>query len=328
MNVDSNKPLISVIIPAYNAEETIVRACNSILTQSYDNVELVVVNDGSKDATAQIIDSIAQTDARVKCIHQHNQGVCKARNVGMDCATGDYVFFLDADDALAECCLKKMLSIAQENDADVITGCFKHIEPDGKKYDVLFPLDADLCVWENKTSLAYALKDHPATHSACAKLYRKDKFSDIRFVEGKHIHEDGFYVFEVCKKLPKMIVINDVVVLRYMKKVGAINREWKDSFLDILYFAKRKYSEVELEFPEFIPLARNILVKAGLALINSLRLIDDPRATAAEKESVSIIRKNAGFFIPAVKRDWLRFAFAYMGIYKIYKMIYRAKYNS
>ena len=93
--------------------------------------------------------------------------------------------------------------------------------------------------------------------------------------------------------------------------------------MDILYFGKRKYAIIEEKLPELIPLAKNILVKAALSLINSLRLIDDPRAAAAEKECVAIVRKNAKFFVPAVKRDRIRFVFAYLGIYRIYKKFYR-----
>lgn len=323
MNIDFNKPLVSVIIPAYNAEATITRACDSVLTQSYGSVELVVVNDGSADATAQIIDAVAQRDKRVKCIHQHNQGVCKARNVGVDNAEGDYIFFLDADDALADGCIDAMMKLAISENADVVTGCFRHIEPDGEEHNVLFPLEADLCIWEGKDAISFALRDHPATHSACAKLYRREMIQSVRYEEGRHIHEDGFYVFEVCMKLPKMVVINEVAVLRYMKEAGTLNRQWKDSFLDILYFAKKKHTIVENELPELLPLAKNILIKGCLALINSLRLIDDPRATAAERECISIVRKNAKFFVPSVRNDIIRFAIVFLGLQKFYKRIYR-----
>ena len=318
-------PLISVIVPAYNAERTIENTCNSVIRQSHENFEIIIVNDGSKDGTAAVIERLAKENSRIKCIHQENGGVSKARNVGMDYAKGDYICFLDADDVLTEHCLSRLLSAVLDENADVAAGSYMKITEDGTETEISVLTEEACCVWSGKDSVRYALMDHPATHAVWGKLYRRDVLRGIRFEEGKCIHEDGYFFFEVCMQFPRMVIIKEPVICYYARSVGSFNLKWKDSFWDILYFAKRKYAVVEEKLPELIPLARNIMVKAALSLINSLRLIDDPRAVAAEKECTAIVRENAKYFIPSVKRDWIRFLIVYLGMQWIYKRVYRVQ---
>lgn len=96
--MSENRPKISIIIPAYNAEKTLRRCIDSVLTQSYKNFEVIIVNDGSKDSTGNICDEYSNTDNRISVIHQENKGVSTARNVGINNSTGTWITFLDADD--------------------------------------------------------------------------------------------------------------------------------------------------------------------------------------------------------------------------------------
>ena len=122
---------ISVIIPAYNAEATIVRACRSVLEQSHKNVELLVVNDGSRDGTGAALDALAAQDSRLKCIHKENGGVSAARNSALEVMTGEYFTFLDSDDEMEPGALESLLEKARETGADVVCGSFSSIKPDG-----------------------------------------------------------------------------------------------------------------------------------------------------------------------------------------------------
>ena len=125
MDKKKNIPCVSVIVPAYNVETYIKKCILSIIEQTYENIEIIAINDGSKDNSAQILDNIAKTENRLKVIHQKNAGVSAARNAGIDVATGEYIVFVDGDDYLASDYVEYMMSLA-ENGADfcLSTKCF------------------------------------------------------------------------------------------------------------------------------------------------------------------------------------------------------------
>lgn len=114
--------MVSVIIPAYNAESYIEKAVNSVCGQSYDDIEVIVVNDGSNDSTPKVIDRLKNSDDRIKVYHKPNGGVSSARNYGLEKAEGQYVIFLDADDQLADDAIRIMVDVANGNNADIVCG--------------------------------------------------------------------------------------------------------------------------------------------------------------------------------------------------------------
>ena len=113
------KSLISVIIPVYNKENYIQNCLNSVLAQSYSNLEIVLINDGSKDNSGEILDEYADKDERVKVFHIENGGVYAARNFGLEKSTGDYVTFIDADDTIELSYIETLFRVLQENNCDI-----------------------------------------------------------------------------------------------------------------------------------------------------------------------------------------------------------------
>lgn len=116
----NNNPLISIIVPCYNVERYVEQCIRSIMGQSYKNIEIITVDDGSPDNSSQILDKLANEDSRIKVIHKQNAGVSAARNSGLDVATGDYVVFVDGDDYLAPDYVDYMLQLAYKNDSDFV----------------------------------------------------------------------------------------------------------------------------------------------------------------------------------------------------------------
>ena len=115
----NEESLISIIIPAYNVEKYIDKCLSSILDQTYTNIEVIIINDGSTDKTAQIINSISKKDDRVRILHKENAGVSAARNRGIEISTGDYLVFVDGDDYLAKDYAEYMLSLVQKTSSDI-----------------------------------------------------------------------------------------------------------------------------------------------------------------------------------------------------------------
>ena len=119
---------ISVIMPVYNSEEYLEWAAESVLKQNLKEIELIMVDDGSKDKSGQICDILKAKDDRVKVIHQKNQGISAARNNGMKAAQGEYIAFIDNDDAYVEGFLDKIYEYARENDANILKYGYRVIE--------------------------------------------------------------------------------------------------------------------------------------------------------------------------------------------------------
>ena len=119
---------ISVIMPVYNSEEYLEWAAESVLKQNLKEIELIMVDDGSKDKSGQICDILKAKDDRVKVIHQKNQGISAARNNGMKAAQGEYIAFIDNDDAYVEGFLDKIYEYAKENDANILKYGYRVIE--------------------------------------------------------------------------------------------------------------------------------------------------------------------------------------------------------
>ena len=111
---------VSIIIPAYNIADYITKCIHSIQNQTYQNLEIVVVDDGSADATPEILDELAQTEPRMTVIHKQNEGVSVARNTGIEIATGEYIFFFDGDDFMEPETVEKVLKTAFEKNADTV----------------------------------------------------------------------------------------------------------------------------------------------------------------------------------------------------------------
>ena len=318
-----NIPLISVIIPAYRAELFIKRSCESVLKQTYPNVELVVVDDGSPDKTGSIVKALVEEDDRVRYIYQENGGVSKARNTGLDHAAGEYVMFLDADDELTDDCLETLFAIVLEHNCDIVTGSFVIVRADGCEEPERFDLSEPICIWEGRDALLGSIKDHPATYSVCGKLYRRELLKAVRFMEGRHFHEDTFFLFELFTLEPKVAIVNHPVSRIHTKAFNIYWIQFSDKHLDLLYFANRKYELFVDQYPEYIHLAKNILVKAGMAMINSIRLMDDPRAREVEKECIRLVNDNAKYFISAVPMDRVRFMVVRLKLNGVYNFFYR-----
>ena len=115
-----DNPKVSIIIPVFNGEPFLDRCLSSVINQSYNNIEIIIINDGSTDNTQSICESYSKNDPRVIIINKKNEGVSTARNVGLDTAVGDYIYFVDADDYVLEDGIEKLVKKAIDNAADII----------------------------------------------------------------------------------------------------------------------------------------------------------------------------------------------------------------
>lgn len=222
--------MISIVIPVYNVEKYLDTCLNSIVNQTFKDLEIILVNDGSKDASGLKCNQWADKDNRIIVIHQENRGLSAARNIGIDRATGEYLMFVDSDDVVSNKICEILYNVLKNNDADLSICGTKHIFSENdcifdSFYDKTYCFSAEEAI----CSLWYQSNFLP---SAWGKLYKRRLFDNIRFTEGI-IFEDIDIMHEVfyqCKK----IVYNETPVYGYVHHENSIttnNYSKKDNII-------------------------------------------------------------------------------------------------
>ena len=204
-------PLVSIIIPVYNVAPYLREALDSVVNQTYENLEIIVVDDGSTDGSGDICDEYC-SDSRAVVIHQVNRGVSAARNSGLDRATGDYIAFLDSDDAYYPDFIKRML-VAIEN-ADVAECQFTRHQLDLSSHGepVLMVKEG----YYDRVQVLRALLDGRLPPCVNNKLYRRKLWNEIRFREG-HFYEDWDVLFRIYDLIHRLYFLEQPLAFRRIR---------------------------------------------------------------------------------------------------------------
>ena len=232
-------PLISVIIPVYNVEKYLHRCLDSVIAQTYQNLEIICVDDGSIDDSGKICDQYAVRDARIKVIHQENQGPSAARNRGLDAAEGEYIAFVDSDDYILEDMYKKMLDKLLNYNVDLCVCQWQYEFSDGRQ--VVKKKNIDPTIYGRKTSLEFARflyrgnYENGVVVAAWNKLYRRALLDTIHF-EGR-IHEDDAFNGRIMAKNISVYVMEEQFYVYAQNGDSLTNKPFsanKFFFLDVL----------------------------------------------------------------------------------------------
>ena len=193
-------PLISIIIPIYNVEHYLHRCVDSVIKQTYTNIEIILVDDGSPDNCPHICDEYASKDNRIIVIHKENGGLSDARNAGLESCTGEYVSFVDSDDWIHERYIEKLFQIIKKNNADIAISRF--LKTDGTKSipqtkEVFFTISPKEAIINCTTG------SKPEFVISCSKLYKRNLFEGVRFPPKKY-HEDEFTTYILFYKAQRI----------------------------------------------------------------------------------------------------------------------------
>ena len=209
------KPLISIIVPVYNVERYLRRCLESLIRQNYDEIEIIVVDDGSTDKSGEICDDFAEKDKRVRVFHKKNGGLSDARNFGIKKAKGEIIAFVDSDDYVSECFVGDLYEMMVGDDADVVTCGYDSVKP---KRETISGEDATirlLTELENIDILAWN------------KLYKKNLFvmNDIWFPKNKK-HEDLLTIYKILSMARRVSYLDESLYC-YTERKGSITNEEK-----------------------------------------------------------------------------------------------------
>lgn len=227
INQIKNDEIISVIVPIYNGEKYIGRCLDSILANDYPYLEIICINDGSKDNSATIVNKYLQKDNRIKMIEIENSGVSIARNIGLDNCTGEYVSFIDADDFIHHQFFSTLFYQLKSSDAEIAASGWRRVYANDDVTDCVISSKAKQKKYENSELLYSKFSD------VCwAKLYKKRIVSQTRFSEKMSFGEDTIFIKEVLcsNKDKKSIIIDETMYYYFQSSESATHSQVKSNY--------------------------------------------------------------------------------------------------
>lgn len=201
------KELISVIIPVYNVENYLKRCIDSIITQTYKNIEIIIVNDGSTDGCQQICEEYQRNDTRIKLINKENGGLSDARNKGLKYATGKYIGFVDSDDFIENDMYETLYTNLVKTDADISICNYLKIKESSEKINKS-SINAKTKEYTKEKALELLIEDKIESY-AWNKLYKKELFEDIQFPKNKKM-EDLAIMYKIFDKTDKIVYTEEI----------------------------------------------------------------------------------------------------------------------
>ena len=235
---------VSIIVPVYNVATYLQECVDSIIHQTYTNLEIILVDDGSTDNSGEICDEYAKADSRVKVIHQKNGGAGKAKNTALDVVTGEYVAFLDGDDCFGLNYIKIMLETMEKNDADIVQCALSRYYKSGER-------GSDNAASGEYTAEAFLEKflSEWTVSLFANKLFKATLLKEVRFYTGRLI-DDEFFTYKSVIKASKICVIEDGLYLYRMRKTSVTSLgRWRQRLLDRIAYYTERYDIVVKSYP-------------------------------------------------------------------------------
>jgi len=240
--------LISVIIPVYNVKKYLNRCIESVLKQTYDNLQIVLIDDGSSDGSEKICDEWKEKDNRIAVIHQKNRGLSGARNTGISVAKGRYITFVDSDDWIDKRMIEVLYNNLTKYNADMSICEFK------KSYgenDKLLNNSGEVIVYNQKEALEAIYKYRKTETHVPHKLYKTEIFSDVKFYEGIK-YEDLEIFIKLLLQSKKVVYMPDQYYYYFSREDSIVNSKFDKSQLDIMFAAERNIKDIENTYPELL----------------------------------------------------------------------------
>lgn len=250
------KSLISIIIPVYNIDEYLRICLDSVAKQTYKNLEIILVDDGSTDLSGEICDEYASIDSRIKVVHKKNGGLSDARNVGLDICTGEYIGFVDSDDYIDENMYKKLYEAAEKNDADMVACRMIRVINGNKISESKFE---DKIFTDKESMIRHVFTGGARTVSPCVKIVKRNVMENIRFPKGQN-WEDAYIIIDIINNTSKMIILGEALYY-YRMRLGSITQilHWNKHMWDGIITYHHIYDVVERNFPQLLDIAKHRL---------------------------------------------------------------------
>lgn len=239
--------MISIIVPVYNVELYLKRCVESIINQSYTNLEIILVDDGSTDNSSIICDELKNIDERIRVIHKKNGGLSDARNAGIEIAKGEYIGFVDSDDWIEHDMFESLLLELEKSGAGVAVTGINRIYDNG--YNVNQFIRDKIEIYEGKEIIRHYLQQDSFSTAAWDKLYRKELFKERRFPVGK-LFEDAPVIYDILCNISKVVVIGKPHYHYFQRANSICGLSFSERKMDHYYFSKEIWMDVLVKYPD------------------------------------------------------------------------------
>ena len=311
---------ISVIIPVYNTEKYLHECISSVINQTYNNLEIILINDGSQDFSGAICDDYAKQDSRIKVIHKENGGVSSARNEGLKLASGDYIAYLDSDDSIEPNMYEVLLKAALEKDVDIISCNYMNIQKDKP---LVLNRGIDKSEYEGDDVLYSFFKYSILSSAIWNKLYKRNTVKNLYFDVRFSMAEDVLYNFFAFKKSRKIAYVNSPLHRRNVR----------EGSLTTMYFNERYFHSIKarqiivetLQGSQHEEAARYFLLKRSVDILN--RIIVTGQFKEKKHEIIAEIKENKELIFKPTRGKALKVARVLFISQHLYNLIVKIFYK-
>lgn len=288
--MDSGNQLekVTLIIPVYNVEQYLDRCMDSVLGQTYKNLEIILVDDGSTDNSGIKCDDYRKKDSRIQVIHQKNAGLSAARNVALNTMTGDYVMFIDSDDKVDKRIVELLLKDIHLYDCDIVECNFYDVY--GRKVLARKSLGKTRA-YTVEEALGIDIGARGGSVSACGKLYKSKIFSTVRYREGK-TGEDGYAIVDVLSQAEKIVIDIRPMYYYFHRRDSITTKEFTTANLDNFEAYKYNLKQVKHRYPSVVPEVIFQLDWNYLRAIDRILISDDWKTNEYYPKLMNYIKRN------------------------------------
>lgn len=283
------KDLISIIIPVYNVEKYLRNCLDSVLAQTYKNIEIILVDDGSTDGCPEICDEYAKKDSRIKVIHKEYEGVSEARNVGLGQVNGKYIAFVDSDDSVSTDYIEYMYRLLVENNTKLVIAAHTVVS-NGKTIN--FGDGYTEKVLTTEEALDRMLCEKGFYIAVWAKLCDKELFNNIKFPKGK-INEDNLVTPKLILQCEK-IAYGNKSIYNYNKRKNSITMsKFNLSKMDLIELTDQMCDEIEAQYPNLKDSINKKRVTSRFSVLRQMAVVKlNEQEKILEKEIVKYIKQR------------------------------------
>lgn len=318
---------VSVIVAAYNIQDYIVKCLESISNQTYKNLEVIVVDDGSSDNTGKLADEFAKNDNRFIVIHKENGGVSSARNTGIDVASGDFIGFVDGDDTIEADMYEMLVNNAIKYDADISHCGYKLVDNDK---ETLMHGTGTIVIQDRKKGILDLMDGSLIEPGIWNKIFRKEIIGDTRLDESLKINEDLYFNILLFDKASKSI-FEDKAKYNYIKRDNSATTSSLNNMRRVTDPLKVYEMVVDLysQDIEILPYAKKMQIKRNINIYNLLTLDKSPKFRRLRTQIRNYIKLNKNEVknsnIITKKTRFMIYGILYMRF--IYDLIYKLYFN-
>lgn len=312
--------LITVVVPIYKVEKYLKKCIDSIIKQTYKNLEIILVDDGSPDKCPQICDEYAKKDSRIKVIHKENGGLSDARNVGIDIAKGEYITFVDSDDYIDPEYIELLYKTIKKDKSDMAISSHKVIYENGT---VLEKATKEESILKPKEVLKRILYDDGIDLSAWAKLYKIELFKEIRYPKGR-LFEDAATTYKLVDKCEKISIISRSTYNYIIRGNSITNINFSEKKMDLIISTEEMCNYIKKKYPDLEEAANRRLMYACLSTLTQL-VKSNEKNENAEKKLYGYIKQNSKMILRdknVPKRDKIAIISTKFGL-GFYKIIWK-----